>query len=51
MRDELPHSIAVVIEEMGAGLDRPDVLTIRATLYVERSSQADRDRQGRLGPA
>jgi GTP-binding protein Era len=51
VREELPHSIAVVIEEMGppgevpAGRgrapasDRDDLLVIRATLFVERSSQ------------
>jgi GTPase len=41
VRDELPHSIAVVIEEMGTDLDGDDqgLLTIRANLYVERSSQ------------
>jgi GTPase len=42
VRDELPHSIAVVIEEMGTDLDGTGdegLLTIRATLYVERSSQ------------
>lgn len=38
VRDELPHSIAVVIEEIS---ERPDgkVLDIRAFLYVERPSQ------------
>jgi GTPase len=42
VRDELPHSIAVVVEEMGLREDRPDdrpLLDISATLYVERSSQ------------
>jgi GTPase len=42
VRDELPHSIAVVIEEMGTDLDGTGdegLLTIRATLYVDRSSQ------------
>jgi GTP-binding protein Era len=42
VRDELPHSIAVVIEEMGTDLDGTGdegLLTIRAMLYVERSSQ------------
>lgn len=42
VRDELPHSIAVVVEDMLAREDRPadDPLTeIFATLYVERDSQ------------
>jgi GTP-binding protein Era len=42
VRDELPHSIAVVVEEMGLREDRPadkPLLDISANLYVERSSQ------------
>jgi GTP-binding protein Era len=39
VRDELPHSIAVVIEEMGPREGRDDMLDVHATLYVERSSQ------------
>jgi GTP-binding protein Era len=42
VHDELPHSIAVIIEEMvepGAETARHDVLEIRAQLYVERDSQ------------
>ncbi len=42
VRDELPHSIAVVVEEMGLregrSQDRP-LLDIHANLFVERSSQ------------
>ena len=42
VRDELPHSIAVVVEEMrlreGRPEDRP-LLDIHANLYVERDSQ------------
>jgi GTP-binding protein Era len=41
VRDELPHSIAVVVEEMGLREDRPDdkpLLVIVANLYVERDS-------------
>jgi GTP-binding protein Era len=42
VRDELPHSIAVVVEEMGLregrDADRP-LLDIHANLYVERDSQ------------
>jgi GTP-binding protein Era len=39
VRDELPHSIAVVVDEMAPSPDNPDVLVIRAELYVERASQ------------
>ena len=42
VRDELPHSIAVVVEEMGLREDRPadrPLLDIHANLYVERDSQ------------
>jgi GTP-binding protein Era len=42
VRDELPHSIAVVVEEMGLREDRPaerPLLDVSANLYVERSSQ------------
>jgi GTPase len=42
VRDELPHSIAVVVDEMGLRDDRPadkPLLDISASLYVERSSQ------------
>jgi GTPase len=42
VRDELPHSIAVVVEEMelrdGRPADRP-LLDVHANLFVERSSQ------------
>ena len=42
VRDELPHSIAVVVEEMGLRPDRPEdkpLLDIHANLYIERTSQ------------
>ena len=39
VRDELPHSVAVLVDEMGADPDREDLLVIRATLFVERASQ------------
>ena len=42
VRDELPHSIAVVVEEMGLRADRPadkPLLDIHANLFVERDSQ------------
>jgi GTPase len=42
VRDELPHSIAVVVDEMNPRPDRPDgrpLLDIHATVFVERDSQ------------
>jgi GTP-binding protein Era len=42
VRDELPHSIAVVVEEMGLREGRPadrPLLDIHANLFIERSSQ------------
>ncbi len=42
VRDELPHSIAVVVEEMRRREDRPaaaPLLDVQATLFVERDSQ------------
>jgi GTP-binding protein Era len=42
VRDELPHSIAVVVEEMLPDPDRPPdrpLIRIYADIYVERSSQ------------
>jgi GTP-binding protein Era len=39
VRDELPHSIAVVVEEMAPREGRSDLIDIRADLYVERPSQ------------
>jgi GTP-binding protein Era len=39
VRDELPHSIAVTIEEMLPREGRDDLLDIHAFLYVERPSQ------------
>jgi GTP-binding protein Era len=42
VHDELPHSIAVVVEEMGLRPDRPDdkpLLDVHASLFVERDSQ------------
>ncbi len=42
VRDELPHSIAVTVDEMNLREDRPDdkpLLDVFATLYVERDSQ------------
>ncbi|WP_040789615.1 GTPase Era [Nocardia paucivorans] len=39
VRDELPHSLAVVIEEVLPREGREDMLDVHALLYVERPSQ------------
>jgi GTPase len=39
VRDELPHSIAVLVEEMGPRAGRDDLIDVYADLYVERPSQ------------
>lgn len=39
VRDELPHSIAVTIEEMVEREGRSDLLAVHAVIHVERSSQ------------
>lgn len=42
VRDELPHSIAVIVDEMGPRADRPankPLIDIFATIVVERDSQ------------
>jgi GTP-binding protein Era len=39
VREELPHSIAVVVEEMGPREGRKDLVDIEAVMYVERDSQ------------
>ena len=39
VRDELPHSIAVVVEEMGPREGRDDLIDVHAMMYVERPSQ------------
>jgi GTPase len=39
VRDELPHSLAVVVEEMNPREGRADLLDIYVHLYVERDSQ------------
>ncbi|MBA2310916.1 MAG: GTPase Era [Pseudonocardiales bacterium] len=39
VRDELPHSIAVVVQEMLQHEGRDDMLDVHATIYVERDSQ------------
>jgi GTPase len=39
VRDELPHSLAVVIDEVNPRDDRDDLIDVHAVLYVERDSQ------------
>ena len=39
VRDELPHSIAVVVEEMAPREGRDDLIDVHAFMYVERPSQ------------
>jgi GTP-binding protein Era len=39
VRDELPHSVAVLVDELGPDPEREDLLVVRATLFVERASQ------------
>ena len=39
VRDELPHSLAVVIDEVNPREGRDDLVDVYALLYVERSSQ------------
>lgn len=39
VRDELPHSIAVTVDEMRPKQDRPDTTEIFATIHLERTSQ------------
>lgn len=39
VRDELPHSIAVVVSEMAPREGRDDLIDIHALMYVERPSQ------------
>jgi GTP-binding protein Era len=39
VRDELPHSLAVVIDEVTPREGRDDLIDVHALLYVERDSQ------------
>jgi GTP-binding protein Era len=39
VRDELPHSIAVVVDEMAPREGRDDLIDVHAIMYVERPSQ------------
>lgn len=49
-REEIPHSIAVVIEDMESRTDEKGTVYIRATIYAERKSQKGIiiGKQGRL---
>lgn len=38
-KEEIPHSLAVVIEEIKPAEDNPSLTVIRATIFVERPSQ------------
>lgn len=57
VHDELPHSLAVTIEEMAPRPGRDDLLDIHANVYVERASQkaivlgARGERMKRVGTA
>jgi GTP-binding protein Era len=39
VRDELPHSLAAVVTEMGPRPGRDDLMDVYVTIYVERDSQ------------
>ncbi len=39
MKSEVPHSIMVVVDEMGPDENNPEVLRLRAVVHVERDSQ------------
>jgi GTP-binding protein Era len=39
VRDELPHSLAVLIDEVNPREGRDDLIDVYAVLYVERDSQ------------
>ena len=39
VRDELPHSIAVTVDEMRPREGRPDITEVYATIHLERDSQ------------
>ncbi|MDT4893003.1 MAG: GTPase [Pseudonocardiales bacterium] len=39
VRDELPHSIAVTVEELQPRDGRPDLIDVYATVHLERTSQ------------
>lgn len=38
-KEEIPHSLAVIVESMKADEDNPNLLNIHANIYVERASQ------------
>ena len=39
MEDELPHSIAVTVDELAPSVDHDDLVVVHATVHVERESQ------------
>jgi GTP-binding protein Era len=39
VRDELPHSLAVTVEEIVPRENRDDLVDVRATIFIERQSQ------------
>ena len=39
LKDELPHSVAVEVDEMLPDETRPDVMNVHAVLYLERPGQ------------
>ncbi len=39
LRDELPHSVAVTVDEVRPSDDRDDLVEVHATIHVERESQ------------
>lgn len=41
LKDELPHSVAVEVDEILPDPERPGVLSVHAILYVERPGQKD----------
>jgi GTPase len=38
-REEIPHSVAVLVDEMGDDPDRPEILRVTCLILVERDSQ------------
>ena len=51
VRDELPPSLAVVIDEVTPRPDNDDLVDVHAILYAERDSQKRCDRQRRCPAA
>jgi hypothetical protein len=49
VRDELPHSLAVVIDEVTPRPDNDDLVDVHAVLYVERDTQKGQNSLAGLG--